>query len=252
MSSPVAGSPEPSRPDGWRRFTPWQGTARRGDVALMSAVLLVVAFGLVLRPLTPFLIARHPVLLEFLSGDLTAVGAAAAFARIGEAPLWLVILVGALGMVKFDAIAWWAGRRWGQGIITMFTGSERVKRWAAASRDIHPNLIRIAVVLAMLPGVPTPVVFAVAGWTGMRLTTFLALDLIGALGMTSLVAGLGFALGQSAVDVVLLVDRYASAVSLALLATALLVPLARRGWRALRRVRPRRGTRPADGEHDRP
>jgi hypothetical protein len=58
----------------------------------MGAILGVVALGLLVRPLKPFLLASHPAALEFLTGDLTAIGAAAAFARLGELPLWLVIV----------------------------------------------------------------------------------------------------------------------------------------------------------------
>ena len=68
----------------------------------------------------------------------------------------------------------------------------------------------------------------------MRLGTFLLLDLAGALLMTGLVAGLGYGLGQRAVDLVLLVDRYASLVSLTMIAVAAVVPLVKR---RLRRVR---------------
>jgi membrane protein DedA with SNARE-associated domain len=59
-------------------------------------------------------------------------------------------------------------------------------------------------------------------------STFLLLDAIGALAVTGLVAGLGYGLGQHAVDLVLLVDSYASAVSLALLGVTLALPLAKR------------------------
>jgi len=217
---------------------PWQGRASRTDWALIAAMLVVVAVGLVLRPLKPFLLASHPVLLAFLSGDLVPIGAAAAFARIGEAPLWLVVAAGTLGMVKFDWLAWWAGRRWGAGIIGLLTASPRVLRWAHRARDADPRVIRAAVVLAVLPGVPPAVVFALAGWAGLRVSTFLLLDAVGALAMTGLVAGLGYGLGQHAVDVVLLVDRYASAVSLTLLGAALALPLAKRLIR--RRGRPGR------------
>jgi membrane protein DedA with SNARE-associated domain len=55
--------------------------------------------------------------------------------------------------------------------------------------------------------VPSAVVYAAAGWARMRLATFLLLDLAGALLMTSLVAGLGYELGQRAVDVVLLLQE---------------------------------------------
>lgn len=215
----------------FRRYVPWQGRATRVDVALMGAILAVVGLGLVVRPLKPFLIAHHPVLLEFLTGDLVVIGAAAAFARIGEVPLWLVVVAGAVGMVKFDWLAWWAGRQWGAGIIRIFTASERAQRYAARATEQNPWIVRLAVVVAVLPGVPTAVVYAAAGWAGMRLTTFLLLDLVGAALMTAVVAGLGYGLGQRAVDVVLTIDRYASVVSLTVIAVALLIPVLKRGIR---------------------
>ena len=218
----------------WRRFVPWQGPATRVDWALMGAVLGVVALGLLLRPLKPFLLASHPVALEFLTGDLTAIGAAAAFARIGEVQLWLVVVAGAAGMVKFDWLTWWAGRQWGGGIIKMFTTSERAQRFAGQAAELNPWLLRAAVVLAVLPGVPTAVVYAMAGWARMRLATFLLLDLAGALLMTGLVAGLGYGLGQRAVDLVLLVDGYASVVSLSMIAVAMAIPLIKRRVRSNR------------------
>lgn len=197
-------------------------------MALMGAILAVVAFGIVLRPFQPFLVASQPVLLEFLTGDLTAIGAAAAFARIGEVPLWLVIVAGAAGMIKLDWLTWWVGRQWGQGIIRMLTASQRAQRWAQRGRDADLRVVGAAVVLAMVPGMPTAVVFALAGWAGMRLTTFLLLDLVGALAMTGLVAGVGYGLGQRAVDIVLLVDRYASVASITLIGVTVSLPLIKR------------------------
>jgi membrane protein DedA with SNARE-associated domain len=225
MSIRQASSIEPA---GWRRFVPWQGSASRTDIALLGAILGVVALGQVLRPLKPFLLASQPVTLEFLTGDLTASGAAAAFARIGEAPLWLVVAAGAVGMVKFDWLTWWTGRQWGQGIIKMFTTSERALRFAERATELDPKILRAAVVLAVLPGVPTAVVYAMAGWARMRLTTFLFLDLAGAFLMTGLIAGIGYGLGQHAVDVVLLVDRFASVVSLMLIAVAAVISIVKR------------------------
>jgi membrane protein DedA with SNARE-associated domain len=239
MSTAAVTGTEPARDEprpvvSWRRFVPWQGPATRVDVALLGAILAAVAFGLVLRPLTPFLLASHPVLLAFLTGDTTAIGSAAAFARIGEAPLWLVVVAGAAGMAKLDWLTWWTGRQWGAGIVRMFTTSERTLRFAGRATESNPWVLRAAVVLAVLPGVPSAVVYAMAGWARMRLATFLLLDLTGALLMTGLVAGLGYWLGQRAVDVVLLVDRYASAASLTMITLAVAVPLVRR---AIRRKR---------------
>jgi len=212
----------------FRRYVPWQGPATRRDLALMGAILGVVGLGLVIRPLKPFLVAEHPMLLEFVSGDLLAIGAGAAFARVGEAPLWLVVVAGAVGMVKFDRLAWWAGRQWGAGIIRIFTVSERAQRCAARATEWNPWVIRLAVVIAVLPGIPTAVVYAVAGWARMRPATFLLLDLVGAASMTAVGAGLGYGLGQRAVDVVLMIDRYAAVVSLTTIAVALLIPVLKR------------------------
>jgi membrane protein DedA with SNARE-associated domain len=212
----------------WRRFVPWQGPATRTDMALMGAVLGLVALGFVLRPLKPFLLASHPVTLAFLTGDLTAIGAAAAFARIGQAPIELVILAGAAGMVKFDWLAWWMGRQWGAGIVRMLTVSEHAQRFAGRATQLHPKILLAAVVLAALPGIPSAVIYVMAGWARMRLTVFLLLDLVGALLMSGLVGGLGYGLGQRAVDVVLLVDRYASLVSLSMIAVAVALPWAKR------------------------
>jgi membrane protein DedA with SNARE-associated domain len=231
QASSIEPASRPERPQtttAWRRFVPWEGPASRTDTAAMGAILGVVALGLALRPLKPFLLASQPVTLEFLTGDLTAIGAAAAFARIGEAPLWLVVVAGAAGMVKLDWLTWWTGRQWGGGIIKMFTTSQRAQRFASRATELDPWILRAAVVLAVLPGVPTAVVYAMAGWARMRLATFLLLDLAGAFLMTSLVAGIGYGLGQSAVDVVLLVDRFASAVSLTLIAVTLAIPVVRR------------------------
>ncbi|WP_370619798.1 VTT domain-containing protein [Mumia qirimensis] len=212
----------------WRRLRPWRGRATRVDHALIGAILAAIALGLIVRPMTPFLLASHPVLLELLTGDLTAVGAAAAFARTGDASLWPVVLAGAVGMAKLDWLTWLTGRRWGLGIIRMFTTSERALRIASRASDVNPWILRLAVTIAVLPGIPTAVVYAMAGWAGMRLTTFLALDLLGTLGLTGLVAGLGYALGPDAVMVVLLVDRYAAVVSLTMVATVAVLPLLRR------------------------
>jgi membrane protein DedA with SNARE-associated domain len=200
---------------------------------------------MVLRPLQPFLIASHPATLAFLTGDLAPIGAAAAFARIGELPLWLALVSGVLGMVKFDWLTWWIGRRWGQNILGMLATRAQARRWTTWSEKADPRLFAAAVAFAMLPGVPSAVVFVLAGWSGMRLVTFLLLDLLGAILITTVVVGLGYGAGQHAVDLVLLIDRYASLVSLTLLGLALALPLAKQ---LLRRLRVgRRRVRPAPG-----
>jgi membrane protein DedA with SNARE-associated domain len=91
-----------------------------------------------------------------------------------------------------------------------------------------PWIVAIAVVAAVLPGIPTAVVYAMAGLAGMRLVSFLVLNTVGAAAVTALVAVLGYELGQSAVDVILVVDRYASVVSLTLIGLTFLIPWVRK------------------------
>ncbi len=217
-----------------RRWVPWQGRATATDKALLAAITGAVAFGLVLRPLRPFLIASHPVALEFLTGGPVTIGAAAAFARVGDLPLWLVVVAGVVGMIKLDWLTWWAGRQWGRGIIGYFTTGDRARRYADRARAVSPGVIGLAVVAAALPGVPSALIFALAGWTRMRLITFLVLDTVGALLITGLITALGYGLGQQAVDVVVLIDKYAGWISLAIIATAVLVPLIKKGLRTVR------------------
>jgi membrane protein DedA with SNARE-associated domain len=221
-----------------RRWTPWEGRGTGGDWVLLGMIAVVVGLGIAIRPLRPFLIASHPVLLELLDGGIAAIGAAAAFARIGEVPLWLVVLAGVVGMAKFDWLTWWAGRRWGRGLLGFFMTSERAASYTKRVETAPRWLLCLAVAASPLPGVPSAAVCALAGWARMRLVTFLLLNLAGVLIWTSAVVGIGFWLGQAAVDVVLLIDRYAGWVSLSLIALAVLIPLVRSRatrWRDRRR-----------------
>ncbi|MEJ8282089.1 DedA family protein [Pseudonocardia spirodelae] len=199
-----------------RKVAPWDGPMRRGDWFLIIATAAIVVFNLASMPFRPLLIASYPVALAAVTGSLSAVGAGAAFARIGEADLWLVVAAGVFGMIKFDWLFWLAGRRWGAKIIQLWApgaGAQRFVAWVrSAPRWVQP----LAVVAAALPGVPAPAVFALAGMGRMRLLPFLVFDAIGAALVAGLVGGLGYGIGQHAVDVVLAVDEYALWITLGL------------------------------------
>ncbi|PDP85741.1 DedA family protein [Glycomyces fuscus] len=208
-----------------RAMKPWKGRATRQDKALMAAFVGVPLFFMALTPLKPFLIAHHPVLLEFVTGSNAAIGAAAAFARIGEIPLWLVVVAGIVGKVKIDWLFWWVGRRWGRGFVNLIAPGDRAQRFADRAQDMNPWIMRTALVLSYVPGVPTVFVLVIAGWTGMRLVPFLLLDALGALLLTATVASVGYAAGQAGVDVVLLVDRYALWFTLGIVVLMAFIPV---------------------------
>ena len=215
-----------------QKIKPWEGKATRLDKALMWSICGVLAFLFAMLPLKPFLLGSNPILLEFLTGSKAAVGAGAAFARVGEVPLVVVIVVGVVGMVKFRWLFWWAGRQWGRGMVNLFAQTERSQRFAERIRSMNPWWIRLAVVFTFLPGIPSALVHALAGWAGMRLLTFVLLDALGSLIVTCLIAGLGYSLGQYAVDAVMAVDKYAIWISLALALVVAFVAQREAGRRA--------------------
>lgn len=103
------------------------------------------------------------MLLELRDGGIAAIGAAAAFARIGEVPLRLVVLAGAIELAKFDWLTWWAGRRWGRGLLGYFMTSERAASYTERVESAPRWLLCLAVMASPLPGVPVP---SSARWPG--------------------------------------------------------------------------------------
>ena len=200
-----------------RKVKPWDGPMTRGDKFIVFATLGIVAFNLASMPFRPFLLATHPIGLAAVTGSLSAVGAGAAFASIGQGQLWLVIAAGVFGMVKFDWLFWLAGRRWGAKIVEMFAPGDVAQRFVGWVRNAPRWVMALAVVAAALPGIPSAAVFALAGLGRMRLVPFLILDAIGAALIAGLVAGLGYGVGQHAVDLVLTIDQYALWITLSLI-----------------------------------
>ncbi|KOX11301.1 DedA family protein [Nocardiopsis sp. NRRL B-16309] len=233
-----------------RAIKPWEGAATRQDKALLAAFIVIPAVFLALTPLKPLLIADHPVGLAMLTGSNAAIGAASAFASIGEIPLWLVLCAGVFGKIKVDWLFWWLGRRWGRGIVNLLTPSERARRLADRVRDANPWWIRGAVLISYVPGVPAALVLVVAGWTGMRLRTFMVLDACGALLMTGVVAAAGYAAGQAGVDIILTVDRYALWITLAIIFAMAFAPVIRQSIRtkAAERARAQEAAGTTDAE----
>ena len=124
--------------------------------------------------------------------------------------------------MMFDWLYWWAGRRWGENAITSSSATtpRPRPRTAKLERIIH-RFGWLAIVIAYFQPVPNVLIYAAAGWTRMRLRTFLLLDLIGSLLWIALCVGLGYAIGQRAVDVAKGVSRYALYVTIALVAIVL-------------------------------
>ena len=174
-------------------------------------------FYYVMLPFRASLVGTHPVLLELLNGSTEAIVAAAAFARVGHGSLVVVLLAAVPGLMKFDPLYWWAGRLWGERIIALLSGKRnrgakymgRVQRWGR--KFTWP-----AVVVSQFLPIPNAIIYVIAGWSGMRLVTFLILDAIGSLLWAGTLAGLGYALGHHAVVVAQTISHYGLWVSIAL------------------------------------
>ena len=196
---------------------PWDGKAERADIFLVAAIALIGIYKLALLPATPALVAHHPVWLEILKGSISGMITMGALARIGEASLVVAVLAALPGLMMFNWLYWWAGRRWGKRALDFFLGNhpKAAQRTARLERIVH-RFGWIAVVIAWFQPLPNPLIYAAAGWTGMRLVTFLVLDLIGSLLWIAFCVGLGYAIGQRAVDIAQAVGRYALFATIAL------------------------------------
>jgi membrane protein DedA with SNARE-associated domain len=158
------------------------------------------------------------VFLVLLNGSTEAIVAAAAFARVGHGTLIVVLLAAIPGLMKFDPLYWWAGRLWGERIIALLGGRRnrgakymgRVHRWGR--KFTWPAVI----VSPFLP-IPNAIIYVIAGWAGMRLLTFIILDIIGTLLWAGMLVGLGYALGHHAVVVAQTISHYGLWISIGLI-----------------------------------
>jgi membrane protein DedA with SNARE-associated domain len=202
----------------------WDGKAQRQDKVLLTLIVLLPLLMVLTIPLRPLLIADHPVPLAFATGGYAAIGSGGAFAGIGQGSLWLVVLAGVVGKTKANWLFWWLGHRWGIRFVRFVAPSDRAQRFAERLRTMSPWVLRVLIPLSYVPGVPGGVVCVLAGTSGMRLRTYLVLDALGALAVTAAVACVGYTSGQAGVDVVMLIDRYALWIMLALILGLALYP----------------------------
>jgi membrane protein DedA with SNARE-associated domain len=225
-----------STPQARRRVpTPWVERAERADTTIALLIGLYVAYSLALWPLVPALIGSHPLLLEVLTGSTLAEVTVGAHSRLGELPLWVAVVAGVPGTMMFDWVFWWAGRRWGERALHLMLGRDSSPRGRARREVRSARLEQLAerfgpsaVVMAYYLPLPSLLVYVAAGLSGMRLRTFLALDAVGTLLWVGPVVGLGYAIGQPAVDVVHRLDRYSLLLTIVVVAVVLGVQVKRR------------------------
>ena len=206
------------------RWRPWLEPPRVRNLLCLAGIALSGLYALAMISLTPALIATRPVLLEMLSGSASSIMAAGAFSGV-ESKLHLTVVIAAAlpGMMKFDLLFWCAGVLWGQRVAEML--ARRSRHAAAFARQAEQRRAKFAgpaVLLSAFLPVPSPLIYAAAGWAGLRLVPFIILDLIGSAVWAALLAVLGYLMGSSGVAAANLVSHYAiaSVTGLTAIATA--------------------------------
>ncbi|HYB27114.1 MAG TPA: VTT domain-containing protein [Solirubrobacteraceae bacterium] len=186
-----------------------------------TALALIGVYSIVFVPAEPSLLGRHPVRLEALNASTGAMIAGGAFARVGKASLALALLSPFPSLLMAGPFLWWAGRLWGPAAAYLGGRGPRGRRRADRAVRALQRYGSWAVVLAYVLPVPSALIYAAAGWTGMRLRRFFLLNLAGTSLWVALNVGLGYAIGHSAVHVTQAVTHYDLLLTL-LLAVAVL------------------------------
>jgi membrane-associated protein len=216
----------PEKVDRWNDpRLPWHGKPRAADIVCWLAIVFSGVFFWALLPLRVSLVGTEPVVAELLNGSTESIISAAAFARVGDGTLAVVLLAAIPGLMKFDAVYWWAGRLWGERFIMALPGSRRVaKHMARVQRAGRKVTWPVVVASSFLP-IPRAIISVIAGWAGMRLLTFLILDLIGVVLWAGLLAGLGYALGHHAVVAAKTISHYSWWFTIGIVALSVLFAL---------------------------
>jgi membrane protein DedA with SNARE-associated domain len=234
MSAPEAESAEaadaesaaaaaPQKGDPWNDpRLPWHGSPRTADILCWAGIVFSGLFYWALLPLRVSLIGTHPVVAEVLNGSTESIISAAAFARDGDGTLAVVLLAAIPGLMKFDILYWWAGRLWGERFLMALPGSKRVAKSMERVRRSGRKFTWPAVLISSFLPIPRAIIFVIVGWAGMRLVTFLVLDLISVLLWAGLLAGLGYALGHPAVVAARTISHYSLWFTIGLVALTVL------------------------------
>jgi membrane protein DedA with SNARE-associated domain len=206
----AAADAQPGGSHAGRQSLPWNGRGDRADWVILGAIAASGLLPLALLPLIPALLTSHPALLELIRGSTTAIINMGARASAGKTSLVWAVVLAVPSLMMFDWAYWWAGRRWGDRVFVWLLGgsSPRTDRRLARLHRIESRYGPFAIVLAYLLPVPSALIYAAVGDGGMRLSVFLALDVLGTLLWSGLLAGAGYGFGQQALDVANAVSHY--------------------------------------------
>ncbi len=197
---------------------PWVGEGHRADKILLFLIAFSGIFRLATMPLVPVMISDHTVLLALIRGSATAVVTLGAQVNTGQEHLLVALFAGLPGLMIFDPVFWWAGKRWGENAFTMLLGrSKNPEKQKQRLARLTAKYGWFAVLIGYIGPIPVMLIAVAVGFGGMSLRTYILLDIIAAMLWLGLLVGLGYAIGQSAIDTVEAISRYALWISLGLI-----------------------------------
>jgi membrane-associated protein len=180
------------------------------DVLCVGPIILNSIYYYAGIPLTPLLLGRNPLLLSALRGTIASMVTAGAFARVGKVPLLLALIAPIPISMCTDPFFFWAGKRYGRGLINYLSASDpRWKRRAARGERFFKKYGLWTIVLAPFLPAPSPLFYMAAGEAGMPFIVFILADLAGTLAYIGAIVALGWAIGQPAVSVAQTISNYA-------------------------------------------
>lgn len=145
-----------------------------------------------------FLVVAGDGVFPILPGE-TSIVAGAVFAAEGDLTLWGVILVGAIGAVVGDSLAYWAGRGgapWIRRSITRVAGEHRTR---SAERMVQRHGPALVFTGRFLPGIRIGINMA-CGAGQMSYRRFLLFDIAGAICWSIQAALIGYFAGKAFAD----------------------------------------------------
>ena len=181
----------------------------KADVLCVGPLVVLMIWNLAMTPFAPGLLS-HPLLLTAIRGSQSAMLAAGAAARVGNAPLWLVLIAPIPILMVADPFLYWAGRRYGRRLVDgLATQDPRWRKRLARSERWFQRFGPWAIAFGYyIPFVPAALFYLAAGESRMRIRTFIIADLAGTLTWIALHVGAGYAAGATAKNIADTVARY--------------------------------------------
>ena len=192
-------------------------------------IAMVATYQVVSLLARPVLLAFSPAALAMITGSRTAVVALGVLA-VGAGEPWLVaLLISVVSIMKFHWVYWWAGALWGEKVMFKLAGdTDRAAKRIRQAEALVRRFKVLAVVFGYVPlPLPRELIYAMLGQAGVRLSTFVLVDLGAAAVTQSAFFAAGALLGEAAMP---LIRWYAQWVGLILVGFVALLGL-RWWWR---------------------